>query len=88
MPIPFPRPVEDLKPVQWVVVTPDSLPDGEWVLYALDRRGYENLSLNWAEAIRWAKEAHTALKLAIEGVATGNSGVVDEERENDNHVRD
>lgn len=47
-----------LLPVQWKVVTRETLPrEGDYVFFALTPREYENLAMNWAEAIRWATEA-------------------------------
>lgn len=46
----------DLRPVTWVVITPDNVDEkfkqiqnGEMVLFALTRDGYENLSLNLSD---------------------------------------
>lgn len=46
----------DLRSVEWVIITPDNIDekfaeikDGELVLFALTREGYENLSLNLSD---------------------------------------
>lgn len=46
----------DLRPVTWVVITPDNvddkfahIKDGEMVFFALTREGYENLALNLSD---------------------------------------
>lgn len=55
--LPAPLPVS-LLPVDWVVVTSDSLPPGDgWVIIGLTPAQYEALSLNMAELLRWAQEA-------------------------------
>lgn len=54
--LPNPQPVEMLD-VDWKVVTPDTLPEGRYVLFALTPQQYESLSLNMAELRRWIDEA-------------------------------
>lgn len=46
----------DLRPVTWVVITPENadekfsqIRDGEMVFFALTREGYENLALNMSD---------------------------------------
>jgi len=46
----------DLRPVQWIVITPENVDekftqirDGEMVFFALTREGYENLALNMSD---------------------------------------
>jgi expansin (peptidoglycan-binding protein) len=68
--IPRPAPIVpevdqlDLRPVQWVVITPENvdekfneIKDGEYVFFALTREGYENLALNISD-IRANIEQH------------------------------
>lgn len=60
--VPIPDPVRAL-PVTWRVVTPERVPEGsDWVLFAVDAKGYENLSRNAAEFLRWAEEADWQLR--------------------------
>lgn len=60
--IPNPDPIR-LRDVQWRVITPETLPEGEdWVFYAVDAEGYEDLSLNNAETTRWVIEASYRLR--------------------------
>lgn len=68
--LPDPEPVQAL-PVQWRVLTQDELPAGNFQVFALDTRNYENLSLNMADTIRWIREAREALRLYRE--ALGNA---------------
>jgi len=46
---------------EWHVVTPDQLPEGDWVLFSLTPKGYENLSLTFADTLRWIREARHRL---------------------------
>lgn len=50
-PLPLPAPA-GLLPLKWTV-----LRDGDRVFFALDAKGYENLSRNTSELTRWAHEA-------------------------------
>lgn len=60
--IPNPDPV-DLQEVDWVVLTPDTVPtEEEWVLIGLSPEDYERLSLNQAELLRWITEARWRLR--------------------------
>ena len=65
-PIPDPEPIQVL-PLKWVVITPDRLPEGRYVFFALTPREYENLSANMAEFLRWIKEARWRLDYYNEG---------------------
>lgn len=56
VPLPQPRPI-GTRPVKWTVLTPDNLPSGDFVLFALTPPNYEALSLNQAETLRWVLEA-------------------------------
>jgi len=58
--IPLPEPIQTQK-VEWFVVTPQTLPKGDFVLFAVTPASYEKLSLNEAETLRWAKEAYWRL---------------------------
>lgn len=61
-PVPNPAPVRTL-PVEWVVLTPDRLPQGkDWVFIALTPKQYENLSKNMADLERWVTEAAWRLR--------------------------
>lgn len=61
-PLPLPEPITTA-PVEWTVVTLNNLPPGkDWVLIALTPQGYENLSRNLADGIRWSKEALDQLR--------------------------
>lgn len=68
--IPRPAPIVpsvdqlDLRPVQWVIITPENadqkfkeIKNGEYVFFALTREGYENLALNISD-IRANIEQH------------------------------
>lgn len=61
--VPDPNPV-DLQEVDWVVLTPDTVPpaDTEWVFIGLTPEDYERLSLNQAELLRWITEARWRLR--------------------------
>lgn len=76
-PLPDPAPLE-LRPVDWAVVTAETLPQGEgWVLMGLTPEQYENLSLNTAEMLRYVREAKWRLRYyrgeVRPGEAEGNS---------------
>lgn len=60
-PVVIPAPL-DLVPVTFNVVTPDRMPEGDWVFIALHPRQYENLARNHAEILRWVREASTSLQ--------------------------
>lgn len=61
-PLPNPRPL-DLSPVDWSVVTPDTIPEGDsWSLFGLTPEQYEALSYNMAELLRWITEAEYRLR--------------------------
>jgi len=49
--LPAPEPVS-LLPVEWRIVRVDGLP-----AFALSAHGYENLSRNMADILRWMREA-------------------------------
>lgn len=53
--LPAPQAVK-LKPVQWTVKVIDGVP-----YFALDSAGYENLSVNMGELLRWTGEANWQL---------------------------
>lgn len=46
-----------MRPVQWVVLTPQNPPKGDYTYFALDPQGYENLAMNMGELERFIKEA-------------------------------
>lgn len=54
--LPDPRPIKTAK-VNWRIVTPDTMPEGDFVFFALTAPDYEALSLNQSEALRWVTEA-------------------------------
>lgn len=59
--LPLPAPV-DLQDVEFVVLTPDNIPEGDdWVFVAVTPDGYEQLSLNQAELLRYLREARYQL---------------------------
>jgi hypothetical protein len=61
-PVPNPRPIET-SPIEWFVITPDRLPNGEnWVYYGITPKQYETLSRNMADILRWVKEAQWRLQ--------------------------
>ena len=43
--------------IKWVVVTPENIPQSDFVFIALTPREYEKLSQNQAELRRWIEEA-------------------------------
>lgn len=60
-PVPNPAPV-DLQDVDWTILTPDNIPEGDdWVFVALTPEGYEVLSLNQAELLRYIRETRWRL---------------------------
>jgi len=59
-PLPNPAPISTL-PVDWIVVTPGNLPEGDFVIFGMDADSYENLSLNTADILRWVTEAKVRL---------------------------
>ena len=61
IPVTLPLPL-DLVPVEFKVVTPDRVPEGDWVYIALHPRQYENLARNQTELLRWIREAATSLQ--------------------------
>lgn len=61
-PIPNPAPVRT-RPVEWRVLTPDRLPEGDdWVYFGVDPQNYENLARNQADQLRYIREADWRLK--------------------------
>lgn len=58
--LPAPQPI-DIQPIEWNVITPERVPEGEWVYFALTPEQYETLSRNVAEILRWVKEAQWRL---------------------------
>lgn len=60
-PLPDPAPITVL-PVDWIVVTPGTIPEGDFVIFGMDADSYENLSLNTADILRWVTEAKVRLK--------------------------
>lgn len=59
-------------PVRWFVITPQRLPEGEdWVFIAITPKGYENLSKNQADLLRWVEEAVWRFEY-YEGANNGN----------------
>jgi hypothetical protein len=44
------------------VVTPGRLPEGDFVLFALTPRDYENLARTLADTLRWVREASHRLE--------------------------
>lgn len=77
-PVPDPAPV-DLRPVDWTVITPDELPDGDaWSIIGLTPEQYEALSQNMAELLRWITEAGYRLRyyrgeITIEEIPEGET---------------
>mgnify|MGYP000580646553 CR=1 FL=1 len=59
--VPNPDPVR-LSELEWKVLTPSTIPEGEWVYIALTPQQYEVLSQNQAELLRWITEAAWRLK--------------------------
>lgn len=59
-PLPNPTPIRTL-PVDWVVITPATLPEGDFVIFGMDANSYENLSSNMADILRWVTEAKVRL---------------------------
>jgi hypothetical protein len=54
-----------LEDVDWVVVTPVTIPTAEeWVLIGLDPDDYDRLLSNQAELLRWMTEARRRMELA------------------------
>lgn len=52
----------ELVPVQFEVMTPARLPDGDdWARFALDGQNYENLARNLAETLAWIEKARWQL---------------------------
>lgn len=60
--LPDPEPVRTL-PVRWRVLTHETVPEGEFQVFAISAQDYENLSLNFADAIRWIREARGTLEI-------------------------
>lgn len=61
-PLPNPKPIAQ-REVEWVVLTPDTLPEGTgWVFFAITPRDYEDASLNQAEVLRFVREATWRLR--------------------------
>lgn len=58
--MPPPQPIE-VQPVEWHVLTPDRVPEGEWVYFGVTPEEYEILAKNMAEILRWVKEAQWRL---------------------------
>jgi hypothetical protein len=44
------------------VLTPDTLPDGDFVFFAVTPEGYETMSLNEAEKLRWINDILVRVK--------------------------
>lgn len=64
---PYPSPPSGviLQDVDWVVITPDTLPTmEEWVLIGLEPDDYDRLLMNQAELLRWITEARRRMELA------------------------
>lgn len=60
-PLPNPEPINTL-PVEWKVMKEgDVVPDGA-ALFCLSPRGYESISRNQAEILRWVEGAHWRLR--------------------------
>ena len=59
--LPNPTPVRILD-VDWKVITPETLPVGEWVYFALTPEDYEDLATNNAELLRYLKETGWLLR--------------------------
>lgn len=60
--LPNPQPI-DQRQVEWRVLTPSTLPEGnDWVFFALITGDYENLSYNTAEILRWIEETMWRLR--------------------------
>lgn len=60
--LPDPAPIQTRR-VEWQVVTPDTLPEGnDWVLFSMTAKDYENLAKTMADTIRWVKEAKWRLQ--------------------------
>lgn len=54
--LPLPEPITTSK-FDWYVLTPATIPQGDFVFFAVTPKGYEQLSLNEADTLRWVKEA-------------------------------
>lgn len=59
--LPLPPPIST-QPVDWLVLTPDRLPPGDWAAMCVSPGGYETLSLNQADTLRWVTEAFHQLR--------------------------
>jgi len=67
-PLPDPTPIRTL-PFEWVVITQDTVPEGDFVLFGLTPEGYEALSLNSADTLRWVQEAMHRLRTYREALS-------------------
>ena len=54
--VPNPEPI-DTAPIEFKVLTPETIPDGEYVFYGITVQDYETLARNMADILRWVKEA-------------------------------
>lgn len=46
----------DLENVSWKVLTPDTIPEGDFIFFAITVEDYETMSLNEAEKLRWIND--------------------------------
>lgn len=58
--LPAPDPIQT-RDVNWRVLTPSTVPEGDFVYFGLTPRDYEALSHNQAETLRWVTEARHRL---------------------------
>ena len=54
--LPLPAPL-NLSQVDWIVITPETIPTGDYVLFALSKDDFERLTRNMADIERWVIEA-------------------------------
>lgn len=60
-PLPDPQPI-NTSPVKFKVLTQETMPEGEFVYFAMDTRSYETMARNMADILRWVKEAQWRLQ--------------------------
>jgi hypothetical protein len=54
--LPNPEPI-NTAPIEFKILTPETIPDGEYVYYGMNVRDYETLARNMADILRWVKDA-------------------------------
>lgn len=54
--LPNPEPIA-VRDVEWVVLTPETVPKGNYIFFALSPEDYKDLALIQADTLRWVKEA-------------------------------